>query len=64
MTNDWKVKLIGNLADISPVDDLKEHQDNNCWCEPELKIVEGGILQIHNSADKREKYEKGHLRLV
>ena len=63
-SNDWKVTKLGNLADIQPVDDMKDHDFNNCWCDPELEIVDGGVLQIHHSKDKREKYEKGHLKLV
>lgn len=39
---------------VWPLNDLKEHGDMECWCNPFYE--ETGIL-IHNSADQREYYE-------
>ena len=47
---------------VYPNDDLKEHitdlDKGLCPCLPSVKIVEGGILIIHNSYDHRELVEQ------
>ena len=63
MQNEWGVKQIGDCVHIRPVDDIKAHElSEDCWCNPDLKEVEGGMLIIHESMDKREKYENGLLQ--
>lgn len=40
---------------VVPIDDLKEHEDKDCWCEPRLIIEDDFYIFIHNSLDRREK---------
>jgi len=47
----WKVVGI----QVIPVDDLREHSLNNCWCDPR---DDDGVV-VHNSLDGRELYERG-----
>lgn len=42
-------------AEVVPIDDLKTHFGEACWCEP---FERDGVL-IHNSADQREAFENG-----
>lgn len=45
---------------VFPLNDLREHDlSENCWCKPTL--TEDGVL-VHNSADRRELYERGELK--
>jgi hypothetical protein len=39
---------------VYPLEDLKGHDDENCWCKP--VVNEDGLI-VHNSMDKREFYE-------
>jgi len=42
---------------VMPVDDWKEHLDNEeCWCHPTASIDEEDVI-IHNSLDGREVQE-------
>jgi hypothetical protein len=50
----WKVD--GNH--ICPVDDLREHSLNNCWCRP---TDDDGVV-VHKSLDGRELYERGERK--
>jgi len=59
----WENKKHGDLVDIQPVNDLRTHKKIGCWCDPDIELVEGGILQIHHSLDGREKYETGERSL-
>lgn len=47
---------------ITPISDLREHEDSReCWCKP-VVIEEdaGGYIVAHNSMDRREHtIEKG-----
>lgn len=40
---------------VVPIDDLKEHEDKDCWCNPKLIIEEDIYIFIHTSLDGREK---------
>ena len=47
------------IIHILPVDDLEPHtEETTCKCEPKIKIVEGGMLVVHNSYDGREIIEE------
>lgn len=47
-------------AQVVPIDDLREHEmSERCWCKPVLDEL--GVL-VHNSADRREFYERGELK--
>lgn len=47
-------------SQVVPIDDIREHDlSENCWCQPEMHEL--GIL-VHNSADRREFYERGELK--
>jgi len=44
---------------ITPTNDLREHiEESICWCEPEIEIVNGEMIIIHNSLDGREYLEE------
>lgn len=45
---------------VLPVSDLKPHSESSailCQCQPEVRLVEGGTLIIHNAYDGREFWE-------
>ena len=56
------VSEMGNLVQhVVPTDDLYEHELlPTCWCCP--KIGAKDFLAIHNSADEREKFERGERK--
>ena len=62
----WKLKGFvseaGNLVQhIVPVNDLYEHElILSCWCKP--TIDDADFIAIHNSADQREKFERGERK--
>jgi len=44
---------------VIPVDDLKDHEQTNCWCKPvEERFENGNAMISHNAADAREFYEE------
>lgn len=55
--------FMGDTAEnYIPMDDLRPHEwGENCWCHPEVMILQDGERVIHNSMDGREKYEEGEL---
>lgn len=60
-------RLIGFDSDgafvqhIVPLGDLYEHVlTPNCWCQP--RIDEDDFTLTHNSADQREKFERGERK--
>jgi hypothetical protein len=44
---------------VIPVNDLRPHRRENCWCRP---VDDEGIV-VHNSLDQREMYENGQIRI-
>lgn len=45
-------------VNVIPLDDLIEHEESlQCCCNPEVRIVEDGLLIIHASLDRREVFE-------
>ena len=46
---------------VYPVNDLRPHTLENCWCDPQPDDVNGDIL-VHSSADEREKFETQQRR--
>lgn len=56
------VSETGNFVQhIVPVDDLYSHELlSSCWCCP--TIDKKDFLVIHNSADEREKFERGERK--
>lgn len=43
---------------ITPINDLKEHTESGCECNPMVNVQENGdILMLHNSYDGREGLE-------
>ena len=53
----WEVFAMNNgERHVIPTDDLRLHDGSpDCWCFP---CDDGGDLWVHNSADKRELYER------
>lgn len=42
---------------VMPINDLREHEFKDCWCNPTYD--EENHIYIHHSMDKREEYENG-----
>lgn len=40
---------------VMPMDDLREHSFEACWCRP---YEDDGVI-VHNSMDLREQFERG-----
>lgn len=45
---------------VTPVNDLIEHTDNDCWCEP----IDKDDVIVHNSADGREYIESDNEKYL
>lgn len=60
---DWVTKNGVKLhRHVLPQSDIRVHQlDPVCWCKPRWDEDDDKLL-IHNSADGREKYERGESR--
>jgi hypothetical protein len=53
----WRV--LSNPPEVLPIDDAREHDyGEKCWCQP---FDDDGVL-VHNSADEREKFERGERK--
>lgn len=40
---------------VVPIEDTVEHEDEvNCLCGPEIEVIDGNMIVIHNVADGRE----------
>jgi hypothetical protein len=47
---------------VMPLQDLREHEESDkCWCSPEID-PEWPMIVVHNSADRREKFETGERK--
>lgn len=59
----WAVVQIryeyGRRHHVVPIDDLREHESDGCWCRPEDD--EDGFT-VHNSMDGREAFENGQRK--
>lgn len=53
---DEENKRISNI----PNNDIAEHQLFNCHCEPEIEVIKGFELVVHNSFDGREALEEAN----
>lgn len=54
-------KVIGKFH-VYPVNDLKDHECANCWCNPKIDDENLNLL-VHNSMDGREACETGERKL-
>jgi hypothetical protein len=43
---------------VYPIDDLRDHVPNDCWCKPH---DDEGVI-VHHSLDSRELYENGERK--
>jgi hypothetical protein len=57
------------MIHVIPIDDIREHEDYDCWCDPLVNwLGEDGVpyingaLVTHNSADGREKLEEQGIK--
>lgn len=48
------------LVHVVPIDDLREHSLDGCWCVPTLE--EGEPVLVHHAADNREAFETGERK--
>ncbi len=56
----WEVKEdLDAQVHVVPLEDLREHVPQDCWCCP--TIDEDNIV-IHNALDEREKFERGERK--
>jgi hypothetical protein len=61
----WRVTQLGREGvegvvqmHLTPEHDLKEHTiERRCWCRPELDAESQVPFWIHNSLDRRERFE-------
>jgi hypothetical protein len=54
----WQVIETEGLPHVVPYQDLKPHGVvGECWCHP---YEDDGVI-VHNSMDKRERYERGEM---
>ena len=51
----WIVRFTDQTSTphVVPVDDLREHDPENCWCCPTFNED----MWVHHSMDKREEFE-------
>jgi hypothetical protein len=54
----WEVIEIDGTHHVRPLDDLKPHEDLDCWCKP---FDDEGVC-VHNALDRREFIERGGNR--
>lgn len=55
----WKAHTEGEIRHVWPDDEDHNLEDTKCWCNPEVKVYEGPLIQvIHNSRDGREYIER------
>lgn len=51
---------MSNRVHVLPLNDVVDHDDNeDCFCGPTAKFVEGGVVFVHHSVDGREMSERG-----
>jgi hypothetical protein len=52
----WIVRFTDHTSTphVVPVDDLREHDPENCWCCPTFNE---DIMWVHHAMDKREEFE-------
>jgi hypothetical protein len=61
-TGQWvNVQLSTGEIHVLPVDDLRDHEQTDCWCNP-ARDGDCDEVVIHNAADQRERYETGELK--
>jgi hypothetical protein len=54
-----KTNLKRRMINITPDNDLKEHEESpHCHCLPRIKYENGEMIVIHNSYDLREVIEE------
>lgn len=57
--SDWSMT---KQLHVMPLQDLREHEESDkCWCSPEID-PEWPMIVVHNSADRREKFETGERK--
>lgn len=56
------VTLSNGDIHVLPIDDLRDHEDEDCWCHPTRDAEESTVLVTHNAMDRRELYETGELK--
>lgn len=47
---------------IRPLDDLKLHVYDGCWCQPTESLENGVLIYTHHSMDGRELIERHGLQ--
>lgn len=48
------------IVHVIPIDDLREHGIDYCWCRPTLEPDEPVL--VHHAADNREAFERGERK--
>jgi hypothetical protein len=61
----WVREYGGGLPQqVYPTDDDRPHltTGTSCWCDPHVEGEGESAIVVHNSADGREKYERGERK--
>lgn len=58
--NGWQSIELASGFHVVPLNDLREHTEDDCWCNPTI-TEEPPYPNIvsHHAMDKREEYEEG-----
>jgi len=54
-----RVEYPTEVYHVIPVDDIRDHEQCDCWCKPTVERVGNGRVMIsHNAGDFREFYQE------
>jgi hypothetical protein len=53
----WWTGWIGERVHVLPMGDSEIHISPHCRCVPHNELINGTIMQVHNSFDNREQFE-------
>jgi hypothetical protein len=60
MSNQWATVQDGpSIWHVIPLCDTRNHQWQECWCNPDVTEKPDGLIYEHNAGDERDQYEQG-----
>lgn len=55
----WEIRYTeSGVRHVVPINDLKEHEPEDCWCCPRIDDEGDADIVVHNSMDRREFVDK------
>jgi hypothetical protein len=57
-TNQWQSIILDSGRHVTPLGDLRQHVEYNCWCKPD----DDDGTTVHHAMDRREEFETGRLK--